>query len=40
MELQQSSRVEVRRCDDNFNVWFAVGEVDSDRKNDETCSQN
>jgi hypothetical protein len=40
MELQQSSRIEVRRCDDNLNNWFAVGEVNSDRKNDETCSQN
>ena len=40
MERQQSSRIEVKRDDDNLRGGLAVGEDDSERKNEERCSQN
>ena len=40
MEPQQSSRIDINREDDNLNDGLAVGELESERNNDETCTQN
>ena len=40
IELQQSSRIDIKRKDDNLNDGLAVGELESERNKDETCTQN